>query len=578
MVQSRKLPLKRPVWLVLGLLLVLSISYFPSKTSAATTITVQLAYGAIGGGTGHSGPTFIYVLNGIQRTAQLTKTLSSINIDSGSTWSVSSQLPGSNATVRWATSVTSGVASLNMKSNFTYFYQYALTAGFSVVGGQAPGQPLLRYSSDGTQVVSVVLPYPSEFWVDVGTVYNMTSELPGSTVGERWVVSGPTSGILVSPAALTTVYYHQYTIQVGYSVVGGGSPPAPSIRYTSMGTPMNSTLAVRQTLWADSGTAVSLTSILSGSGSNTRWKLGATIPPAVLNPINSTAVYYFQVAALADFEVLGGGTPSGPGFAFTSLGRTTSIALQTSATAYWLDSGSTWEVQSIIQPSPIERWVAQEAQTTGLAAEPFSLSLTYQHQYRLAVSVGKYGGGQVSNMSGWYSPGESVQLSVTASPGWEFVMWAGDQILTSSPTSVVVDGPTTETAVFYPGLTVEAGNDGSVLVLGEAFSGRATLSHPLVAFVAPGTNIMMLASPSSSIYQFTSWSGLSTTTQNPSSFVLVQPMEISAGFGISYVHIASLMAGVVLIIAGIILWVSLLRHRRPNSLQGFVRRLKLGKR
>ena len=67
-----------------------------TSTTSPTEIPLTLSYSVLGKGTGYAAPVLTYVTNGVQLTAALNATASTVSVDQGSTWSVSQTLPGSS--------------------------------------------------------------------------------------------------------------------------------------------------------------------------------------------------------------------------------------------------------------------------------------------------------------------------------------------------------------------------------------------------------------------------------------------------------------------------------------------------
>ena len=191
--------------------------------------------------------------------------------------------------------------------------------------------------------------------------------------------------------------------------------------------------------------------------------------------------------------------------------------------------------------------------------------------------MGRYGGGTVPNVSGWYSPGTTVTLSATAAQGWRFESWSGSPGVSSNPANLVVQGPVNETVTFDPELQVTPSSGGSVTVAGGGFTGHATQSSSVVVYLPPGTNVTILAAPASSLYAFSHWSSLPSSYQNPTTFTLDKPMVIDASFDYAYFTLAALAIGVALIAVGAILAIYLIRRRNPKLTQGLGTKFGLGR-
>jgi hypothetical protein len=182
-------------------------------------IPFTLSYWVVGGGQGYSPPTLTYKYNGMVQTTPLTTTPTVYDLDAGSAWSVSSQLPGSGATERWATGQpANGTAVPGQSVTITYYQQYTETVSYSVIGGGSGySAPSLSGERFGAVVSLPVGTSPASFWLDGETAYAATNPLSGSTPGERWFASGGAGSVSAS-ATIVLVYDHQF-----YLAVNGGA-------------------------------------------------------------------------------------------------------------------------------------------------------------------------------------------------------------------------------------------------------------------------------------------------------------------------------------------------------------------
>lgn len=126
-------------------------------------------------------------------------------------------------------------------------------------------------------------------------------------------------------------------------------------------------------------------------------------------------------------------------------------------TFYW-PAGST---HTLSVPSPqggpvgtrynFSSWSDGGAQTHTITTPYVSTTFTasFQVQYSLVTTVSPIGAGSV-NPAGinWYNPGQSVTIQATASPGYNFIDWAGDVTGHQNPVSLTMNGPKTVGANF----------------------------------------------------------------------------------------------------------------------------------
>ena len=531
---------------------------------------------SLSGGSGMKPPVLTGVAEGSAESTVLSTNSSQVWLDSGLPYNATQQVNVS-PNERWSSETAAGTVSSDLNITFRYYLQYTLQSSFTVVGGQSPSQPVLNFTFYGTHERIATQESPVTVWADAGSSFAMNALLQGSSASERWVSNQTTSGTLDSPAELSPAYYHQYLVQIGYSLRGKGAPASPVLTYVSMGTE-NTVTPSYLPLWADGESRVLLTQTLQGSSQGTRWELGGQVPQVLSAPITENFTYYLQVAAQISVDVTGGGSfPGSVGF-FTSLGNTVSIPLN--STTYWLDRGSTWGFQANVTGRTGEMWVLVGTHPTGTATAPLSLTLTYQHEFEVVTSLGPYGGGHVttspSNSTQWVPYDQQVSLSAINDSGWEFGYWLGNQNLTSSSVALKIEGFVNETAVFYPEVTVISQSGGTVRVVGDNSSGTASPSKPFVGYETPGSALTVYATPSNSISQFDSWAGTSTGTRNPLTIAVNGPSQVSAAFSTSTLNLLILVGGVALVSVGVLIAFLEFRKGRKPSLKGILRLVGLG--
>jgi uncharacterized repeat protein (TIGR02543 family) len=166
---------------------------------------------------------------------------------------------------------------------------------------------------------------------------------------------------------------------------------------------------------------------------------------------------------------------------------------------------------------------------------------TYATQYLLTMQVSPSGAGTTNPAVGsyWYNAGAQVQISATASSGYQFYQWvgsgSGSYSGTSSSATVTMNGPITETAVFYIGVTLSAQAGGSASASWSG--GSASVSGPgsTTFYVAPGTTVQFTATPNSGV-MFTGWTGSGTGSYsgsaNPVSVTVNYPINETADFAV----------------------------------------------
>lgn len=138
------------------------------------------------------------------------------------------------------------------------------------------------------------------------------------------------------------------------------------------------------------------------------------------------------------------------------------------------------------------------------------LGVGYQLQYSLYVIAAPNTGGTVSSPGNWLDANSSVSLMETAAKGWQFEGWsgAGKGSYTGSNgiASFTLDGPTNETATFYPGLTLSAGTGGTISYTSSASSGTIQAGRNLTVYFPAGTSVTLVESASTG-YGTSGWMG-----------------------------------------------------------------------
>jgi uncharacterized membrane protein len=120
----------------------------------------------------------------------------------------------------------------------------------------------------------------------------------------------------------------------------------------------------------------------------------------------------------------------------------------------------------------------------------------------------------------------------------------------------VVNAPLTETAAFYPGLTINTSSNLFVRYSWDGAKGAVGADTTGTIYAPPGTAIQLNARPTLFIYAFKGWTGAATGKSSNLSIVLTGPQNISTGSSVDYLNIGIMCAVVILIIAAIIIIVT----------------------
>jgi hypothetical protein len=198
-------------------------------------------------------------------------------------------------------------------------------------------------------------------------------------------------------------------------------------------------------------------------------------------------------------------------------------------------------------------------------------STGYQHQYYVDVESAKTGGGSVSPGGQWYDAASTLSVVASPSPGWSLGTWTGSgpgsYSGSATSTSLEVEGPINETAVFYPGLNLSVESGGSVTYSYGSTLGRASAGQQ-VLYVPPGTNIALVANPSSAFYSFGGWA-VSHASAMPTLVIVVNaPTTTEATFSYNLVTIGGLVGAAAVVAAAAIFYRSRMNGRTHRAQSG----------
>jgi hypothetical protein len=183
-----------------------------------------------------------------------------------------------------------------------------------------------------------------------------------------------------------------------------------------------------------------------------------------------------------------------------------------------------------------ERWLISDGESAnGTVASIFSVTTKYNHEYYLSVKSTVLDGALTSPQSGWYADGSLASISVSAAEGYKFEKWIGYGLNSytgsSESAAVTINSPINETAEIYVGLTITAANDGSVSYIYGCLRGEVSAGASRTIYVPSGAHVFIKASPSSFLYEFSSWKGDAISSVDGTLYVVVNsPSTISGNF------------------------------------------------
>ena len=427
-------------------------TFITGSTPQGST-TVTLSYSVSGGGTNYAPPLLNYTFDGVQHTTTLAVTPTTYSIDPGSTWQVSSSLPGGTPTERWETNEqTTGTS--GEETDFVYWHQFLSFFGYSIRGGGIGySPPAVRATEYGS---SVQLNANTSAWTDAGTAFSFESLLQGSTTSERWALlnySGTTTG----PQDIVVPYFHQSGLTLAYNVTGGGSPNPPTLSGTQFGTTFTTVIANMTTYFLDQGTGWSVQDLLPGSGPTERWFASQDTNGTVSGPATLGLIYYHQYAVSVVATPLEGGS--------------------TLVSAAWANSGAEVSISEVTGPGwQFEGWSGSGSGSysgsLGSILVPVLGPLEENATFYPGLVISAGANGQVSfsspGMNGSVPPGEvrTIFLSqgsgvtldaLPASVFYVFSGWRGLASGAGSRFSLALNSPETVVASFSISPLVVAG-------------------------------------------------------------------------------------------------------------------------
>jgi hypothetical protein len=419
------------------------------------------------------GPTFTYVSEGIQKSVSLSTIPATYYVDNGSQWSVSQSFAGSGAGERWATeSPTSGTAASPVRLVITYYDQFLVSFGYTISGGGSGySDPEVTYYQYGrAQSAAAGRGAGTDEWADAGTSYSYTAQLSGAAAGERWA-TGSASGTVTSARTISPVYYHQYSVLFGYSLVpASAGAPEVTVSFYSLGSAETTTaMAAGTTEWADAGKEFAYRKDIPAQGSGARWHAYSGVKGAVDGPLSVSPTYFLQFYVHVSSNSERGGTVYTRAGWYNASGG---VPLLASASPGWSFAG--WRGAGAgsytgNSTSAVAELVSGPVNETAV----FEPGLTVRAESGLTVEV-TYAGGGYTVAEGstriLYVP-LNATVTLTAKPAsflYAFGGWGGAASGSSQTATLVVQGPESVSAS-------STYSSGAVAALGAAVVATAVL-------------------------------------------------------------------------------------------------------
>ncbi|MDA4110990.1 MAG: EXORDIUM family protein, partial [Thaumarchaeota archaeon] len=456
---------------------VLSSGFGTGRVAAASTIIesyynqyqVFASYRVVGANASAVPPTFAGYSFGSKITITISGSSTNYWLDAGSNYSFSNPLVGSNSSVRWfSTQISRGTVNSSLTKVLNYYQQFALSFSYRIVGGGSPPTlPSLNYSSLN-QTSSLKLSVTSSpVWINAGSNFTVNTAMSAANSTERWAFNSA-SEFATSPGTITISLYHQYEVRFNVTISGGGAPPTlPTIKIISFGQQSSlQGLNGTRTVWSDVNSNYTLVSLL-GASSTERWLTMSPASVEVSSALTSNIVYHHQyLVSLAYTVAYGNDSSGGPAVALVSFGTTESVTVNQTAGQVWADAGTPYTYPAQLPGSASgERWVSNST-LTGPVNSKVSANPQYNHQYMVTITTTPQGiPVLLSQQSGWYNSGASLDLSASPSRTWQFEGWQGTGPASftgnRSELLLTVTAPISETAIEYAALTITASGTGS---------------------------------------------------------------------------------------------------------------------
>jgi hypothetical protein len=272
---------------------------------------------------------------------------------------------------------------------FYYFDLLQQSASYEVNGGGPTPVPKLSYETapsgetpgDSPAAESLLLSNSTQdFWSLRGSTIAVPPVLTGGTA-ERWVAKQANWAATAADAVPTIIYYHQYSLNFSYSVVDGGAPIPPELKFYQLGASQNLFLGTTPaTYWLDSGSSYQANEVLSSSTPTERW-VDAHTSGVATGPVAVTFVYYHQYDINTSYNAIDGGTPVAPSLTVDVMGVPSSYSLTQVPASTWIDANS-WSAPKTLAGSnyPGERWAAA-GETNGTLSSDAPITIVYYHQF-----------------------------------------------------------------------------------------------------------------------------------------------------------------------------------------------------
>jgi hypothetical protein len=164
-----------------------------------------------------------------------------------------------------------------------------------------------------------------------------------------------------------------------------------------------------------------------------------------------------------------------------------------------------------------------QTHTVTIPSSSTTYTASFTTQYSLTASASPSGGGTVSPSGvNWYNSDQIVSVSATASAGYSFSSWTGDQSGSTNPISLTMSGEKSITGNFTQ-------NQYTLTVSISPSAGGSVTKSPNKSTYVYGDQVTLTAAANAG-YTFGSWSGDTTGTTSPTTITINSNKAVMANF------------------------------------------------
>ena len=290
-------------------------------------------------------------------------------------------LIGSNENERWYSLNSEGKIDKAGIYKASYYHQYLITFNYKIIGKLNNNAPEVSFTQFGETKKSK---FNTTVWIDTNTKYNFTNPLIGSNENERWYTNNETNGIAEKPKIILVIYYHQFSVNFTYKVIGGGEYKEPMINFIQFGKNVDG--KPNYLVWVDSNTKFIYQNPLPNSNENERW-YSLNNEGVVEKPGEVLIIYYHQYYVQFKYEIINGG--SGylpPKITIYQFGK--KIILNPD-TYIWADENIYNFTNPLIGSNENERWYSLNSE--GKIDKAGIYKASYYHQYLINIKYSVIG-------------------------------------------------------------------------------------------------------------------------------------------------------------------------------------------